>query len=260
MRLLTGTILLSLLVLAVGCGGDDPAAPATTPTLTLDGAAAEEWTTASLDMVNGLVVALPAFAAGDFSSWSTGTAAKATDEPVWDPAQQAWTYSFAGPILEMDPPNHFLASIELWVQFRAGDMPLQAALGADEMQVRTAYGLDMHMEDGDASGDLDYLADMDMLVSYLGNDAGYGVTGSGSNAVEVHNVTPEVSEHGRFSLNWTVDLVVTPDGCAEGLARVTTQNWVLTATYDGQGGVAWELVGPGYSAQGTDALACGSVQ
>ena len=32
-----------------------------------DAAAAEEWTLASLEMVNGLVTAVPSFAAGDFS-------------------------------------------------------------------------------------------------------------------------------------------------------------------------------------------------
>ena len=243
-----------------GCGGGDdaPTSPGS-GTMTLDSATAEEFSLEALGTVNEIVLAVPDFASGAFDAFSVSgqpVAKAAGDSVTWDPAQQAWVFAYAGPLFEMDPPNEWNLSLDLWVQYRTPAGPQQHPLGATEMQVRYGVGMDIHQEDAEGVFDLVYDTDTDMTAAFLGQDT-YAVTGSGSADVSVSQVTPQGSQSGTFGMTWTVDVVTAAGGCPSGTATVRTQAWTLAAEYDGQGGVAWSLTGPNWQSSGSDTLACG---
>lgn len=256
-------MMLGLLVGLAGCGGDDddsPVVPATGDTMTLDNATAEQFTVQALDVVNVMVADVPTIAAGDFGAWSAGKAelAKAgTDEVTWDPAQNAWVLNFSGPLTEIELPSYWNINYDLWVQYRDAEGPMQYPLGATEMEFRYGLGMDMHLVEDTSTSDLTYEMNTNMVVSYLGEGANYGVVGNGSTVVEVNQVSPQGSQGGRFSMDWDVDVVTSEGGCPSGTATIRTQQFRLDAVYDGQGNVSWTLVGPNYQASGTDTMECG---
>jgi hypothetical protein len=243
----------------MGCGSDENPATPQGDTLTLDSTTAEDFTLQALDVVNNMINEIPDFAAGEFDSWAQSKADFAkvnTDTVTWDPAQNAWVFTYEGPLFEMEPPNHWDVSLDLWVQYRNATGPLQSPLGATAMEVRYGTGMDMHMVEGQESADLDYDMNTHMVVSYLGEGGAYAVVGSGDTVMDVAQVSPEGSQSGRFSMDWTMDVSVSDYGCASGTATVNAQGWQLAATYDGQGNVNWQLNGPNYQATGTDVMDC----
>ncbi len=262
-NMLTTLLIFGLVVGLAGCGGDDTENPGTVPTddtMILDNATAEEFSVQALEIVNSLVVGIPAVAEGDFSTWAAGKAGlekAGTDEVTWDPAQDAWVLDFAGPMLEMPAPSYWNVSYDLWVQYRGANGPMQYPLGATEVAIGYGLGMDMHMVDDSGSSDMVYEMNTDFVVSYLDQDGTYGVVGTGNTVVEVDQVSGQGSESGTFTLEWEMDVVATDTGCPTGTVGVTVQQFSLSAVYDGQGNVNWILVGPNYQASGTDTMSCG---
>ena len=264
MPMSTQKMMLCVLVTAglglAGCGGDEtsPTNPGAT-TLNLDSATAEEFTLEALGVVNDIVAAVPGFANGSFETFAVADQplVKAVGDTVaWDPDQQAWVFAFDGPLFELEPPNTWSMSVDLWVQYRNIQGPLQYPLGATEMQVRYGVGMVVHQVDEQGQFDLDYATDTDLTVSFLGQET-YGVAGSGGADVTMSQVGPQGSQAGTFGMDWTVDVTTAAGGCPSGTATVTSQAYTMTATYDGQGGVMWTLVGPNYQSTGSDTVPCG---
>jgi hypothetical protein len=257
---LTSAAMIALALVLVGCGGDDSPTAPQGDTLTVDSAMAEDITLQALDVVNNMVTEIPAIASGSFDSWTMAKAefAKAnTDSVVWDPAQNAWVFSYAGPLFELEAPSYWNMSLELWVQYRNAQGPMQFPLGATEMEMNYGLGMDMHLVEGESSADMNYDMNTEMVVSYLGEGGSYGVVGSGATVVEMAEVGPQASQSGRFSMAWSLDVAVSEAGCPLGTATINTQQWEMIATYDGQGNVAWVLTGPDYQGAGTDVVGCG---
>lgn len=257
-------LLVGLAYLAAGCSsGEDynPTTPVGEPgTLTLDSSQAENFSLSALDQVNELVATVPEFAAADFAGWNTAKAntAKAQSDSVqWDPAQQAYTFDFEGPVFPVEPPSTWTMSVSVWLQYRnAAGQALQFPVGATEMELDYATGMDMHLVEGTDVSDLQYDMATNLTVSYLGAGQTYGITGSGSSDVQVSQTTDQGSLSGQFAMTWSMDLTATVDGCPAGTATVFIQGYRLDAVYDGQGGVAWTLVGPNYQASGSDVMPC----
>ncbi len=257
---LTSTVMIVLALALVGCGGDDSTTAPQSDTLTVDSALAEDISLQALDVVNDMVTEVPDFASGSFDGWvmAKSQLAKAnTDSVVWDPAQSAWVFSYNGPLFEVQPPNYWNMSLELWVQYRNAMGPMQFPIGATEMEVDYGMGMEMHMVEGESSADMNYQMNTNMVVSYLGDSGSYGVVGTGDTVVEMAEVGPGASESGRFSMNWSMDVAVSAQGCPLGTATINTQQWEMIATYDGQGNVNWTLTGPGYEASGSEVMGCG---
>lgn len=256
--ILVFTLLTGLALIGAGCGSDDsnPASPGgQTGDLTLDGTQAEEFTLSTLDMVNDLVNSVPDLATADFSDWNL--AKSPSDSVQWDPVQQAYTFAYAGPVFVMDPPNSWTMSLDIRLQYRNDQgEPLRYPVGATEMEVDYGTGMYMHMVDMEAVSDLAYEMSSNLTVSYLGEGQQYGIAGSGQTAVAVSQISPAGSQAGQFAMDWTLDITAAPEGCPDGTAVVQVQGYTLTAIYDGEGGAAWTLVGPGYQASGTESLMC----
>jgi len=257
-------LLCSLGLIMAGCSStseDNPTNPGTTPTLTLTGSQAEDYSVSALEMVNSLVTSVPDFASADFTSWNQAKAnqTKAQGDSIqWDPTEQAYTYEFDGPLFELTPPNSWTLRVGMWVQYRdAAGTPLQYPIGAMEMEMDYTTGMTMHVVDETSVSDLDYDMDTNLTVSYLGQGESYGIAGTGSTIYTVSQITPTQSQSGQFSMDWSLDLTATPDGCPSGTATVNCQDFVLNASYDGQGGVTWTLVGGNYQASGSEVLTCG---
>jgi hypothetical protein len=253
------TFLAAFGLVLTGCGSSDennPANPGGSQTLTLTGEEAEDFATSALSMVNELVDMVPDFAAGDFDDFN---AAKSNDEEItWDPVQSAYVFDFEGPVFEMEPPNYWTMSMGIWVQYRdAMGSPMQFPVGAVEMEMDYDFGMHMHMQEDGNLSDMEYLMSTSITVAYLGEGESYAIDGSGSTTVEVEQVTPQQSESGQFTMEWSMDITTTPDGCPSGTATVNCQDFTLNATYDGQGGVNWTLSGTGYQASGNEYAACG---
>ncbi len=250
-------ILAGLGLIIAGCSSTDdgPTNPSQNDTLNLTGDEAEDFSTTALTMVNDIVNSIPEFAAGDFETWN---AAKSQPDSIqWDAGQQAYVFSFNGPVFELEPPNYWYMSLGVWLQYRdAMGTPLQYPVGATEMELDYTTGMDMHMVDGESASDLEYEMATNLVVSYLGGGESYGVEGTGSTTYTMAQIAPQGSQSGQFSMDWTLDLTATPDGCPSGTARVNCQGFVLDATYDGQGGMSWTLVGDNYQASGSEYLAC----
>lgn len=258
--ILTTTLLLGLVLGLAGCGSDDNPAAVSSDTLTLDSSSAEDFSLQALDMVSGLISDVPTIAAADFGSWSAGKSALAkanTDSVVWSADQNAWVFTYDGPLFEVAAPNYWNISLDLWVQYRNGLEPLQYPLGATEMELHYGSGMDMHMVEDAATSDLAYQMNTAVTVSYLGTDGSYGVVGSGSTVVEMNQTGAEQARRGRFAMDWSLDLTVGSEGCPGGTATVNVQQYQLVAVYTGTGSVNWTLTGPGYQASGTETLACG---
>ena len=253
-------MVLGLLGMLTGCGGDDnPTAPPR-DTLTLDSAMAEDFTLQALEVVSGMVTEVPDFASADFGSWSLSKAEFAkvnTDTVAWDPAQNAWVFSYAGPLFEMESPSYWNMTLDLWVQYRNAGGALRLPLGATVMEVRYGTGMDMHMVEGQETTDLAYEMNTGMTVSYLGDGTAYGVVGTGDTVMEVATVSPQGAQNGRVSMAWTLDVTVSDAGCPAGTATFTAQQWQMVANYDGQGNANWTLTGPDYQGSGTETMGCG---
>lgn len=250
------SLLTGLALALAGCGGDDTTSPGgQTGDLALDDSQAEEFTLSTLDLVNELVNSVPDFAAADFGDWSL--AKSQSDSVRWDPAQQAYVFAFEGPVLVLDPPNSWTMSLGLRLQYRdAQGEPLQYPVGAVEMEVDYDTGMHMHLVDAEAVSDVAYETTSNLTVSYLGQGQQYGIQGGGRTTVAVSQIAPAGSQSGQFALDWTLDLTAAPEGCPAGTATVQVQGYTLTAVYDGQGGAAWTLTGPGYQASGNESLMC----
>lgn len=250
-------ILAGLGLIIAGCSSsdDDPTQPNQNTTLNLTGDEAEDFSTTALSMVNDIVNMVPDFAEGDFGTFN---AAKSQPDSIqWDAGQQAYVFSFNGPVFELEPPNYWYISLGVWVQYRdATGSPLQNPLGATEMEMDYTTGMDMHMVDGESASDLEYEMATNLTVSYQGESDTYGIVGNGSTTYTLAQIAPEGSQSGQFSMNWSLDLTATADGCPSGTAQVNCQEFVLDATYDGQGGMTWTLVGNNYQASGSEYLDC----
>jgi hypothetical protein len=242
----------------IGCSSSDennPANPGGTPTLTLSGEEAEDFSTSALTMVNQIVDIIPQFAEGDFDTWA---AAKTQDQEIhWDPQQEAYVFNFNGPILELEPPSYWTMSLSIWLQYRdALENPLESPLGAVSFEMDYTTGMAMHMQEGQEYSDLEYLMATNVTVSYQG-EGGYGIVGTGSTVVEVEQETAQMSESGQFTMDWTLDISTSASGCPSGTASVHCQDFTMGAVYDGEGGVAWTLVGNNYQASGNEYVGCG---
>ena len=262
------TILLAAALFAVaGCGGGDdtnPGAPSGNDTMVLDSDTAQQFTLEALGVLNEMIGTVPDFAVGDFGGWVMAKsslddslpAKAASDSVSWDPTQDAWVFLYDGPLLELPSPSYWNLTLDLWVQYRNGQTPQQYPLGADVMELHYLTGMDMHMVEETQTTDLTYDLATELVVSYR-PDGRYGVVGSGSTVVDVAQVSDATAEAGRFAVNWSADVTTGAGLCPSGTASVTTQVWQMLADYDGLGGVSWTLTGPGYSASGTDIVACG---
>lgn len=240
----------ALVLAAVGCSDDDPVAPQETA---LTGEMAEEWTIDALAMVNEMSISVTDWAEADFSGL---TDSKADVQPEWDPEQQAYVYAYA--VTESEPPNSWEVRVDLWLQYRAGGVPVQYALGADEMQARMTSGMTTHTEGEDGIFDLDYDFATDMTVTNLDTDL-YNIAGTGETVVNASHVMGDQNETVYFAMHWDMDLTLTPGGCPAGTADVYAGGFELQAVYDGEGGVSWNLTGPDYQSTGTENLECGLV-
>jgi hypothetical protein len=148
-------------------------------------------------------------------------------------------------------------SLDLWLQYRDGQDPLQTPLGATVMQLIYGMSMDIHQVDPEqGTVDLTYDMGMDVTVDYLSQGV-YGIGAHGDAYVAVSQVTPQASQSGTFTMDWTVDVTTAAGGCPSGTATVKSQAWTMAATYDGQGNVDWTLTGPNWRSTGKDALACG---
>ncbi len=256
------TVLLGLAAGLAGCGGDeDNPVNVQADTMTLDSNTAEDFSLQALDVVSEMVTEVPDIAAADFGAWAmskTSLAKANSDSVTWDPAHNAWVFTYAGPLLETTPPNYWNFSLDLWVQYRNAMGPMQYPLGATQMEMRYGTGMDMHLEEGGDMSEMTYQMDTRLTVSYLGEGGAYGVVGSGNTVVDVNQVTASHSESGHFAMDWSLDVTVSDQGCPSGTATVNAQEFQLLASYDGQGNVTWTLTGPNYNATGTDIVGCGS--
>lgn len=245
-----------------GCGSDeDPVAPQN-ETLALDSQMAEEFTLQALDVVSNIVGEIPDIASGDFGGWvaSKSDFVKANSDSVtWDPVQSAWVFSYQGPLFELEAPSYWNISLDLWVQYRDAMGPVPSPASATSMEVRYGTGMDLHAVDGNQVSDLTYEMNTNLTASYLGEGGAYAVVGYGDTMVEVNEVGGDVEQSGSFAMNWTMDVAVSDAGCPSGTATVSTQEWQLAATYDGQGNVNWELNGPGYQGTGFEPVGCGTL-
>jgi hypothetical protein len=93
-----------------------------------------------------------------------------------------------------------------------------------------------------------------MVVTY--EQAGYTVNGSGDAEVHASQVANGRTEQMNLAMSWGMDLALPLAGCPAGTASVEVANYRLQALYDGQGGVSWNLAGPGYQASGDDVVPC----
>jgi len=260
--------ILMVLVLALGlsasltgCGSnDDPVAPQNN-TLTLDNETAEDFTLQALSAVNNIVSEIPDIANADFGAWAASKSEFAkvnTDTVTWDPAQSAWVFNYGGPIFQMDAPNYWNISLDLWVQYRNSAGALPTPEGATSMEVRYGTGMDMHIVEGQEVSDLAYDMNTHLTASYLDEGGAYAVVGSGDSVVAITQVGGTSQQSGQFAMDWTMDVAISDAGCPSGTATVNTEGWQLVATYDGQGNVNWLLNGPGYQGSGIERLGCES--
>jgi hypothetical protein len=245
----------SLALVAAGCSEDDsdPGAP-TYPTIEMDTEMAADWTGQALSMVTDMAVDVPTLVAGDFS----GAKSFATDGgvPEWDVAQQAWVYTFNGPVMDMEPPSTWVARVDVWIQFRDEAGPVQYPLGAIEVEVHETMGMTIHMVDEGHVSDIDYDFETEMVVADIGTGDSYSVAGSGFSEVYISEYGGDTSRGGHFEMGWTMDLAVYQGGCPAGTASVDAPGWRMDATYDGAGSVDWVLTGAGGQASGTDTVDC----
>lgn len=255
---LTLCLLTGLALIIAGCSSDDsdPTSPGG-DSLTLTSDQAEDFSLSALSMVNELVNIVPDFAEGDFDSW---TLAKAQSDSVeWDPIQEAYTFEYEGPFLDMDPPNTWTMRLGIWLQYRnAAGQAQQYPLGASEMEVDYTNGMTIHMVEGQNVADVEYDMDTNMVVSYLGEGQSYGIVGTGATSIAMSQSSSQGTQAGHFAMDWALDIASTPQGCPSGTATVHVQDFTMNATYDGQGGVSWTLAGNNYQASGVDYVNCSS--
>lgn len=244
-----------------GCGSDDdPVAPPDN-TLILDNETAEDFTTQALAVVNNIVTEIPDIASADFGAWALAKSEFTkvnTDTVTWDPAQNAWVFNYEGPVFELEAPNYWNVSLDLWVQYSNGSGAMQMPDGATAVEVRYGTGMDMHIVEGQEVSDLTYDMNTHLTASYLGEQGQYAIVGSGDAVVDVNQTGGATQQTGRFDMDWTMDVAVGESGCPSGTATVNTQGWRLAATYDGQGTVSWLLNGPGYQGSGSENVGCSS--
>jgi hypothetical protein len=256
-RWLGGLALVLALFILPACGDDSPTGPAGPPPLVdqLDTARAEDWSLQALASINEM--------AADMSTWAAnapGTASKAAQGPgdpvpVWDEGEQAWTYSYDGPLFEVEPPNVWDLRVELWLQYRSGTTALPVPLGATEMEVHMSTGMTVHNQTEQGSSDMEYDFETQVIVTNLDADS-YAVVGQGASLVQLSEVSAAHEASLTFAMDWSLDMEVSPSGCPSGIATIHSGDFEMVATYDGAGGVAWIMSGEGYTASGTEMLEC----
>lgn len=243
--LLVGTL---LLVSLWGCG-DDSTAPSTRVDLTTE--QATDWSQSALEMVNTMVAQVPDIAAGTMTTLGTD---KAAGEPEWDAAQMAWVYGAEFSLDDGEGSSMTLAA-QFWVQYRNAEGPLQSALGATEVEFRASETMTADSVADGANSHVDYAMGTTMTIGY--GDGVYLVDGTGSATVDARQTQGGRTEQVAFAMNWGVDLSQTPEGCPAGAAWVELDPWRMDAVYDGQGGVAWTLIGPNATVSDNETIICG---
>ena len=247
---LAGVLSLALaLFVFAGCSDDGPIAPGAGDQ-PVSSELAQEWAPQALDMVTEMTTEIPNWAEAGWMGQPKGE----EDFPlVWDAEQAAYVYHLEAEVVEGN--SSFTTAIDVWLQFRGPNGAMEFPIGATEMEVRMNSSLLGHSEDAEGSTDMEYNFETEMLVSYE-QDGSYDVNGSGSSTVSIDHTYGELTESIEFAMAWGVDLIVYAGGCPAGAAFVTVGEYRLDADYDGAGGVAWDLVGPEYSASGSDTIIC----
>jgi hypothetical protein len=248
-RSVRATLAAGLLLAAAlwGCG-DDTTAPATRVDLTADQAG--DWSRAALEMVNTMVAEVPAIAAGTMTTLGP---AKAAGEPTWDAAQMAWVYA-AEYTMDDGEGSSTTISLDYWIQYRGGDGPLPSALGATEVEYRVGEDMVMDAVGDGAEAHIEYGMTTTMVIGY--GDGVYVVDGSGLAGVDARQTRGTRSERMAFTMVWGLDLSLPLAGCPSGAAWVELDPWRMDAVYDGQGSVAWTLMGPDATVSDTEPVAC----
>lgn len=251
----SGLALLTMAALVMTAGGcsDDESNPTNPPPIQMDAEMAEDWSGQALSMVGIVAASVPAVVEGDFAG------VKALEDgavPEWNVEQQAYTYVFEGPVMELEPPNSWVARTEIWIQYRDEEGPVQYPLGAVEVEIRQVMGMTMHMEEDGRVSDMDYDFATECTITDIGVRDSYRVEGSGWSEVYVSEYGGDTSRGGHFEMDWEMILAVYEGGCPAGAAAVNVPGWHLDATYDGAGNVSWIMTGTGGQVTGTDTVDC----
>ena len=248
--LISGAFSLGLLAMA-GCESD-PVAPQ--DTYDYDAATAEQWSLQAIEMINQMAAAVPPASEGDFSTLGPD---KAVGEPVWDEEQMAWVLDQTVSFSEGDPPTSTGETrMSLWIQFRNLEGPLPTPLGATVMEYRESAGMTAHSVTDQGVSDLDFDLATGMVVTFM--DTGYDMNGTGEAVINASVTTDDRTENMNLAMSWGLDLVTPFEGCPAGTAFVQVGPYRTDVVYDGEGGAAWVLTGPDYTASGTKTLPCGA--
>ena len=197
-----------------------------------------------------MVAEVPDIAAGTMITLGP---AKAVGEPVWDAAQMAWVYT-AEMNLDDGEGSSTTITMDYWIQYRSDDGPLPTALGAAEVEFRLAQGMVMDAQSPDGTAHIEYHMATTMLIGY--GDGFYTMDGLGTAAVVASQTADGYSERLDLSMAWGLDLAQPVAGCPVGTVWIETDPYRMDAVYDGMGGVAWTLIGPGNTASGSEIVAC----
>jgi hypothetical protein len=238
------------LMATAGCESD-PVAPQ--ETYDVDAAAAEEWSLQAIAMISGMAATVPLAGQGDFSTLGPDKSAAA---PTWDEVEMAWILDETTTYSEGDPPTT-TGEIRyyVWIQFRGPEGPQPTPEGATEFEYREAAGMTTHAENEQGVSDLDFDLACSMVVSYL--ETGFAMDGLGEAEVTAAVTADDGTQNLNLAMNWGLDLVTLFEGCPAGTAYVEVGQYRTDVVYDGQGNADWTLVGPSYTADGTEAVPCG---